>query len=588
MQANTDNIFTKINSEISILELVQELGIAVIQTGKNFKALCPFHNDRNPSLSISVEKNIAFCMSCKTGGAPFTFFQKFKKLDVQATLEYFSKRLNLGYTYRPDPHEKEYTACEEAAKFMHMRLLKTNSGAEFFSYLTEKRRLSLDTIEHFQIGVALSDNLMSETLIKQGIAVQTLKNTSLIGTHGERIYDFFKNRVMFPLKNLSGKIVGFSGRALTESKDNPKYVNSPDTLVFKKEEVIYHLSDALAQNPEKEVILVEGFFDVVALFNAGFKNACATMGTTLTETNLNMLVNNTKSIVLMYDGDGPGQKAAENVAFKFLRFPKTNVYIVNIPNKQDPDEYFQANGKAGIEKLLSQKQDILSYFFNKIASQVDNADINSIVRFKNNFKEVFKYADQTVKDLFISKTKQKLNIDLSLKEVSEIKAPPKTAVKPSANSEIEKLRQAMNTLVLHCLNSEIEEHAVALIKRDILRHFEFQSYSILLFTILTHLIESKLYGKNKTASQVKVYFETVEGLKPEERQEILKKINSAIETVENNESTEPAAITADIVKILGHIKKIRKLIAATTKEVSTTSSKVEIDAFAKEASEILN
>ncbi len=588
MQTNQDNIFTKINSEINILELVQELGIAVTQTGKNFKALCPFHNDSNPSLSISVEKNIAYCMSCKTGGAPFNFYQKFKKLDVKATLEYFSKRLNLGYTYKPDPLEKEYTACAEAAKFMHMRLLKTNSGAEFFSYLTEKRRLSQETIEHFQIGVALNDNLMSETLIKQGIATQTLKNTSLIGMHGERIYDFFKNRVMFPLKNISGKIVGFSGRALTESKDNPKYVNSPDTLVFKKEEVIYHLSDALQENPRKEVILVEGFFDVIALFNAGFKNACATMGTTLTETNLKMFVDTAKSIVLMYDGDLPGQKAAENVAFKFLRFPKTNVYIVNIPNKQDPDEYFQANGKVGIEKLLDQKQDIFTFFFNRIVSQVDSTDINSVIRFKNNFKEVFKYADETVKNLFIAKTKEKLKIDLSLKEVAEVKPVLKPAVKPKANSEIEKLRQGMNTLVLHCLNSEIEEHAVTLIKRDILRHFEFQSYSILLFTILTHLIESKLYGKNKTASQVKVYFETLEGIKPAEKQEILKKINTAIETVENNESTEPAAITADIVKILAHIKKIRKLIAATTKEVSATSSKVEIDAFTKEASEILN
>ncbi len=588
MQTNQDNIFTKINSEINILELVQELGIAVTQTGKNFKALCPFHNDSNPSLSISVEKNIAYCMSCKTGGAPFNFYQKFKKLDTKATLDYFSKRLNLGYTYKPDPLEKEYTACAEAAKFMHMRLLKTNSGAEYLTYLTEKRRLTLETIEHFQIGVALNDNLMSETLIKQGIATQTLKNTSLIGMHGERIYDFFKNRVMFPLKNVSGKIVGFSGRALTESKDNPKYINSPDTLVFKKEEVIYHLSDALQENPQKEVILVEGFFDVIALFNAELKNACATMGTTLTETNLMTLVENAKSIVLMYDGDLPGQKAAESVAFKFLRFPKTNVYIVNIPNKQDPDEYFQTNGKAGIEKLLSQKQDILTFFFNKIVSQVDSSDITSVMRFKNNFKEVFKYADETVKNLFIAKTKEKLNIDLSLKEFTEVKPTLKPAVKPKANSEIEKLRQAMNTLVLHCLNSEIEEHAIALIKRDILRHFEFQSYSILLFTILTHLIENKLYGKNKTATQVKVYFETVEGLRPAERQEILKKINTAIETVENNESTEPAAITADIVKILTHIKKIRKLIAATTKEVSTTSSKVEIDAFTKEASEILN
>lgn len=588
MQTNQDNIFTKINSEISILELVQELGIAVTQTGKNFKALCPFHNDSNPSLSISVEKNIAYCMSCKTGGAPFNFYQKFKKLDTKATLDYFSKRLNLGYTYKPDPLEKEYTACTEAAKFMHMRLLKTNSGAEYLTYLTEKRRLSLETIKHFQIGVALNDNLMSETLIKQGIAVQSLKNTSLIGTHGERIYDFFKNRVMFPLKNVSGKIVGFSGRALTESKDNPKYVNSPDTLVFKKEEVIYHLSDAIQENPKKEVILVEGFFDVIALFNAGLKNACATMGTTLTDTNLKMLIDNAKCIVLMYDGDLPGQKAAESVAFKFLRFPKTNVYIVNIPNKQDPDEYFQANGKAGIESLLCQKQDIFTFFFNKIVSQLDSSDITSVMRFKNNFKEVFKYADETVKNLFIGKTKEKLNIDLSLKEILDVKPALKPALKPKANSEIEKLRQAMNTLVLHCLNSEIEEHAVALIKRDILRHFEFQSYSILLFSILTHLIESKLYGKNKTASQVKVYFETVEGLKPTERQEILKKINSAIETVENNESTEPAAITADIVKILNHIKKIRKLIAATTKEISTTSSKVEIDDFTKEASEILN
>ncbi len=588
MRTNQDNIFTKINSEINILELVQELGIAVTQTGKNFKALCPFHNDSNPSLSISVEKNIAYCMSCKTGGAPFSFYQKFKKLDTKATLDYFSKRLNLGYTYKPDPLENEYTACAEAAKFMHMRLLKTNSGAEYLTYLTEKRRLTLETIEHFQIGAALNDNLMSETLIKQGIATQTLKNTSLIGTHGERIYDFFKNRVMFPLKNVSGKIVGFSGRALTESKDNPKYVNSPDTLVFKKEEVIYHLSDALNENPKKEVILVEGFFDVIALFNSGLKNACASMGTTLTEANLKSLVENAKSIVLMYDGDLPGQKAAESVAFKFLRFPKTNVYIVNIPNKQDPDEYFQTNGKAGIDSLLSQKQDILTFFFNKIVSQVDSSDITSVMRFKNNFKEVFKYADETVKNLFIAKTKEKLNIDLSLKEVTKVKPTLKPAVKPKANSEIEKLRQAMNTLVLHCLNSEIEEHAIALIKRDILRHFEFQSYSILLFTILTHLIESKLYGKNKTATQVKVYFETVEGLKPVERQEILNKINTAIETVENNESTEPAAITADIVKILAHIKKIRKLIAATTKEVSTTSSKVEIDAFTKEASEILN
>ena len=490
--------------------------------------------------------------------------------------------------FRQDPFEKEYAACQAAAEFMHMRLLKTNSGTEFLSYLTEKRGLSLETIRHFQIGVALADNLVSETLLSNGIESQTLKNVSLIGYHGERVYDFFKNRVMFPLKNLNGKIIGFSGRALTESKDNPKYVNSPDTLVFKKNEVIYHLSDALLENPEKEVILVEGFFDVIALFNAGFKNACATMGTSLTETNLNTLVKSAKSIVLMYDGDAAGIRAAESAAVRFLKFPKTIVYIVEIPDNKDPDEHFRAHGSEGIQSLLGQKQDILSYFFKKIASAVDVSDANSILKFKQNFIELFKYADPTIRSVFLNKTKSQLNLDLDLNEIKSAPSAQSQAVKPKNNLKIKQLEEGLNTLVLHCLNSEIDEYAIDLIKKKVLRHFEFQAYSVILYTILTHLIENKLYGKNQTASVLKVYFESADGLKPAQKQEILKKISTSIQIVENNESLTASEITADIVKVLKHIEKIKKLITAQTKTVSVFSTDTEISDFTKELTDILN
>ncbi len=588
METNQDNIFAKINSEIKILELVQELGLQVVASGKNYKALCPFHNDHSPSLSISLDKNIAVCMSCKGGGAPFNFYKQFKKLETKEALAYFAKRLNLQYNFKQDPFEKEYAACRAAAEFMHMRLLKTNSGTEFLSYLTEKRGLSLETIQHFQIGVALSDNLVSETLLSNGIESQTLKNISLIGYHGERVYDFFKNRVMFPLKNLNGKIVGFSGRALTESKDNPKYVNSPDTLVFKKNEVIYHLSDALLENPEKEVILVEGFFDVIALFNAGFKNACATMGTSLTETNLNTLVKSVKSIVLMYDGDAAGIRAAESAAVRFLKFPKTNVYIVEITDNKDPDEYFRAHGSKGIQSLLVQKQDILSYFFKKIASAVDVSDANSIIKFKQNFIELFKYADPTIRSVFLNKTKSLLNLDLNLNEIKPAPSAQSQAVKLNNNLKIKQLEEGLNTLVLHCLNSEIDEYAIDLIKKKVLRHFEFQAYSVILYTILTHLIENKLYGKNQTASALKVHFESADGLKPSQKQEILKKISASIQIVENNESLTASEITADIVKVLKHIEKIKKLMTAQTKTVSVFSTDTEISDFAKELTDILN
>ena len=331
--------------------------VTLKRRGKNLVGLCPFHSEKTPSFTVYPENGSFYCFGCGVGGNVITFTGLIENLDYIESVKLLAERS--GVTLPQDGYDDSmqklknriYDINRETAKFFHEHLM-SEQGKWALQYLLG-RGLTLKTIKQFGLGAAPDswDSLINR-LKEKGFTINEMFTANVIGkSQRGTYYDRFRKRVMFPIINIRGNVVGFSGRAMPgEDKMGGKYVNTSDTPVYKKSENLFGINYA-KNNCSEQIILVEGNMDVISLHQAGFNNAVAPLGTAFTPEQVNLIARYTKEIVLMLDADAAGQKAIRR-ASQLLENSGLNVRVVVIPNGKDPDEFIKKNGPDRFKALL--------------------------------------------------------------------------------------------------------------------------------------------------------------------------------------------------------------------------------------------
>ncbi|MBQ2793152.1 MAG: DNA primase [Clostridia bacterium] len=401
--------------------------VALKRAGSNVKGLCPFHSEKTPSFTVYPADNSFYCFGCGVGGDAISFVMKMENVDYPDAVQILAKRA--GITVIDDSREKYsngpkfdkeriYKMNVDAAKFFNAQLFRDNPDSRAaLDYFTKERGLSLATVKHFGLGYAPNSyDAFSKYMLSRGYTYEELVAGFLAGK-SERggYYDAFRNRVMFPIIDVSGNVIAFGGRVMDDSK--PKYKNSSDTPVFKKLRNLFALNFA-RHTCQETIILCEGYMDVIALHSAGFTNAVATLGTAITSEQARLMSRYTKRVLICYDADEAGQKAAQR-ALGMLEEVGLEVRVISIPGAKDPDEYIKKYGRDRFNDVLSAAKSKFEYNLQRILSRYDinipQQKIDAIKDLAFMISEIYSSAER---DVYIREVARRMGISYeSLKSV---------------------------------------------------------------------------------------------------------------------------------------------------------------------------
>ncbi len=354
-----DQIIEDIKSRIDIIDLISEY-IDLKKAGQNYKGLCPFHSEKTPSFIVSPSKQIFHCFGCNKGGDIFTFTMLHENMTFQEALSYLAHKANINLQESKRSAIKSglkdllFSIYKESALFFANNLKK---NPQAMNYLKE-RKVSMESIERFSIGYSKKDkDSLLNYLKMKGFSLEDIKRSGLVSFKksdtGEDGYDFFRDRLMFPIFDLQGRVVAFGGRSLSNLKDIPKYINSPESLIFKKGDLCYGLNFAKNSILEKGYsILVEGYMDVIMSHQQGITNAIAPLGTALTIGQLRRIKKFSNNILLLFDGDNAGILAAKR-SIQICYSESCIAKILILPSGEDPDSFLKKRGVLEFKKLLS-------------------------------------------------------------------------------------------------------------------------------------------------------------------------------------------------------------------------------------------
>ena len=384
--------------------------------GKNLVGLCPFHSEKTPSFTVYPENGSFYCFGCGVGGDVFTFTGLIENLDYMESIKLLAERSGIslpqdGYDDSMQRLKKRiYDINRDTARFFHSFLMSPG-GKWALDYLTG-RGLTVKTIKHFGLGAAPDSwDALIHHLKEKGYTESDMLAANVIGKSNRGgIYDRFRKRVMFPIINIRGNIVAFSGRAMPgEDKQGGKYVNTADTPVYKKSENLFGINFAKSVCSER-VILVEGNMDVISLHQAGFENTVAPLGTAFTTEQANLLSRYTKEIVLMLDADAAGQKAVRR-ASGLLENTGLSVRVVVIPDGKDPDEYIKKNGKERFAALLEGAVSDMEYKLLTAAKDIDLNSEDGRLKYLAAAAEIIAATDDIMtRDIYIGRLSEKYGV----------------------------------------------------------------------------------------------------------------------------------------------------------------------------------
>lgn len=384
--------------------------------GKNLVGLCPFHSEKTPSFTVYPENGSFYCFGCGVGGDVFTFTGLIENLDYMESIKLLAERSGIflpqdGYDDSMQRLKKKiYDINRDTARFFHSFLMSPG-GKWALDYLTG-RGLTVKTIKHFGLGAAPDSwDALIHHLKEKGYTESDMLAANVIGKSNRGgIYDRFRKRVMFPIINIRGNIVAFSGRAMPgEDKQGGKYVNTSDTPVYKKSENLFGINFAKSVCSER-VILVEGNMDVISLHQAGFENTVAPLGTAFTTEQANLLSRYTKEIVLMLDADAAGQKAVRR-ASGLLENTGLSVRVVVVPDGKDPDEYIKKNGKERFAALLEGAVSDMEYKLLTVAKDIDLNSEDGRLKYLAAAAEIIAATDDIMtRDIYIGRLSEKYGV----------------------------------------------------------------------------------------------------------------------------------------------------------------------------------
>lgn len=410
------NLYEEILQRVNIVDIVRNYLPNLKKSGANYKALCPFHKEKTPSFIVSPTKNIYHCFGCHKGGNAISFVMEMEHLSFWEAAKKLARQL--GITLRGDDNDKtDYKktiySINEWVSNLYVDNLFSDSYAphnkQVLDYLLS-RGLTLESIKKFKIGfapnmrnfvVANNTQFSNDDLYKAGIVYEVPDSKEYI--------DFFRNRIILPIFNISGRVCGFGGRSIDGSE--PKYINTPETELFSKRRILYALNFSKEYiTKAEEVIIVEGYTDAILLHQYGFNNTVATLGTALTEDHLHLLSRYAKKIILVFDGDEAGVKASER-SFNILADSNFEVVVVIIPNELDPADFIVTYGASRFQKLLQTAKPILDFLYETLKKSKDLKNISEKVKFIDNFLAILNdVKNPVIKDHYIKKLAEETDL----------------------------------------------------------------------------------------------------------------------------------------------------------------------------------
>ena len=461
-----NDLINTIRKSVDIVDVISKY-VPLVARGKNYFGVCPFHDDHSPSMSVSKDKQIYKCFSCGATGNVFNFIEDYENVSFKEALKILADIAGISVSgidvksSNRDVNKSLYDIYEVSSK-LYINNLNTNYGVSAKEYL-HNRGITDDLIREFQIGLSLHDkDLLTRLLVKKGFSNNDMVMSGLIVKNDYGYSDIYSNRIMFPLYDVSGRIVGYSGR-IYNKEDTSKYINTRETAIFKKGELLYNYHRAKESCRKKNtVIITEGFMDVIRCYSIGVTNVVAAMGTAFTREHVMLIRKLAHDVILCFDGDSAGEKATYSCINLLLEYNITPK-VVRLPENLDPDEYIIKYGKDKFINMLSNPINImdfkLSYFKNDkdMSSSVDMSSyVNSVI------SELRKIDDDILREISLKKLSEesKLDIDFlrekldSITEVKEIKSVLKK------NTDIDRYDKAQMYLIYYMLNNDdvVEEY----------------------------------------------------------------------------------------------------------------------------------
>ncbi|MEW8956407.1 DNA primase, partial [Clostridium sp.] len=407
-----EHIIEKIKDENDIVEVISET-VRLKRSGRNYQGLCPFHSEKTPSFSVSSEKQLFKCFGCGEAGNVITFVMKNRNLSYVETLRYLADRANITIEESKssrrfnDKKDILYNINKEAARFFFGTMNRPNNIGKIYFL---NRGIKESTLRKFGLGYSPNSwNSLMNYLKTKGFKEQTLLDAGLIIKNDKgNIYDRFRNRVMFPVFDYKGRVIAFGGRVLDDSK--PKYLNSPETLVFNKGTNLYGLNFALKEkNPLRTFIIVEGYMDVISLHQYGITNVVASLGTALTVNQARLLKRYADKVIISYDADLAGQMATLR-GLEILKNTGFDVRVLTVPDGKDPDEFIRANGKDAFLRLADNSEPLIDYRLKKAKEGINFKDKEMVIKYTRNVTEILANLDSIEKDVYIKRVSEETGI----------------------------------------------------------------------------------------------------------------------------------------------------------------------------------
>ena len=404
-----NSFIDEIKSKVNIVDVIGR-EVPLKQSGSNFKGLCPFHNEKTPSFMVNEQKQIFNCFGCGEKGDVIHFVQRFNNMEFMEACEKLAEEYNIEIpkhgTRRKEDLSRYYEINSVAARFFFDNLTRcANPG---YTYI-RKRGISDETIKHFGLGYSPNSwNSLYKYLQSKGVSDDDMLKLGLVTQGKKGVYDKFRGRLMFPIFNTRGKVIGFGGRALGD--EMPKYLNSPESEVFLKKNNLYALNFTKKNvSDENQVIIVEGYMDAISLYQNGICNVVASLGTALTENQCQLITRYTKNVVLSYDSDSAGIKAALR-GIDVMRSSHANVRILQVTGGKDPDEFVKKYGKQEFLKLVNGAAPATDFTLEMTKKKYNLSDNLEIIEYIRSCVPILKKLGAVEQDLYVKKLASEFDI----------------------------------------------------------------------------------------------------------------------------------------------------------------------------------
>ncbi len=398
MARYSDEIIDDVRQSNDIVDSISQY-VRLKRSGRNYFGLCPFHNEKSPSFSVSPDKQIFHCFGCGVGGNVISFIMKIEGISFVEAVQMLAERANIALptlqnnvdTAKEELKAKVYGVNEFAAQFYHQNLYKPE--AKIAQEYVKKRKLTQSTLEAFQIGFSGRFDELFKNLKKQGFGEKEILESGLVNKNDKGQYiDRYRNRLMFPICNVRGRVIAFGGRVLDDSK--PKYINSPENIVYSKGRHLYGLNVA-KKGDLKKILIVEGYMDVISLHQRGITNVVASLGTAMTQQQGFLLRKHAEQIILSFDSDEAGLTAKMR-ALEILQTMGCDLRILQMEGAKDPDEYVIKYGNARFLHLIDQALSVVEFKVKVLKQHLNLENINDKIKFLNQIAKIMANIENTI------------------------------------------------------------------------------------------------------------------------------------------------------------------------------------------------